>query len=123
MRIQTNDAQQPGLSVTLKGRVEEFAQIRPNRAMLIGKAGTPIEKGIQIIPRDRFPFKITKVGARNGRDIGLHLEETQSSGKTIYLLTVENRKSEKGRYHDQIFLETDHPEFRVIRIPVLGTIQ
>jgi len=123
VRILTNDAQQPGLSVTIRGRVEEFAQIRPNRAMLMGKAGTPIEKGIQIIPREQFPFKITKYGARNGRFIGLDLEEKQSSGKTIYILTVENRKSEKGRYHDQILLETDHPKMPVIRIPVLGTIR
>jgi len=123
VRIQTNDEQKPGLSVTIKGRVEEFAQIRPNRAMLIGKAGSPIEKGIQIIPREEFPFKITKVGARTGKFIGLNLEEKQSSGKTIYILKVENRKTEKGRYYDRILLETDHPKMPVIRIPVMGMIK
>ncbi len=123
VKIQTNDRQQPGLSVTLRGRVEKFARITPSRVILTGKAGTELKTEIRIVPGEEFPFQITKVEAVTGTFIELGLEEIRSSGKRSYLLTVENRKSEKGRYYDQIHLETDHPESPVIRIPVMGNIQ
>jgi hypothetical protein len=120
--IQTNDKQQPGLSVTLKGPVEKFVEIKPGRAMLVGKAGTPVEQRIQIIPQERYPFQVVKTRTKDGKNIEFGLDEVTLSQKKIYLLTIKNRKSEKGRYYDQIFIDTNHPEYPVIRIQVMGNI-
>jgi hypothetical protein len=120
--IQTNDIQQPRLSVIVKGSVEKFVEIKPGRAMLVGKAGTSAEQKIRIIPQDRYPFQVVKTRAKDGKNIQFHLEEVKSSEKKTYLLTVENRKPDKGRYYDQIFIDTDYPEYPVIRIQVMGNI-
>ena len=46
----------------------------------------------------------------------------KSADKTIYELAVENKKSEKGRYYDQILINTDNKALPIIRIPVVGNI-
>ena len=113
---------QPGLSVTVTGFVEKILEIKPKLAMLVGKAGEPIEKQIRITPLARSPFKILSTRARDGKFIKLHLEEVKSPENASYLLKIENVKQEKGRYDDMIYLETDNPKVPEIKIPVMGNI-
>jgi len=46
----------------------------------------------------------------------------EKSGKKFYVLTVENRKKEKGRYFDTINLKTDSKYLPEIRISVSAGI-
>jgi hypothetical protein len=62
------------------------------------------------------------VKAQSGTYIKWELQETVESGKKIYTLTVENVKTEKGRYYDTIFLKTDHNDLPEIRISVSGRV-
>lgn len=122
VHIQTNDKQRPGLSVTVMGFVEKFADITPPRAMMTGAVGTPVKAQIKIIPRDQLPFKIINTRARYGKSMKFHLEEVKETEKVSYLLNIENIKEDKGRYNDMIYLQTDNPKVPEIQIHVMGNI-
>jgi hypothetical protein len=96
--------------------------ITPKVLRLVGKAGTPIRGTVTITPEEKYPFKIIAALARRGADIGYTLEEGKGPGGNGYLLTVENRKSEKGRYFDTIVLKTDSRIKPEIVIQVSGQI-
>lgn len=74
------------------------------------------------MPAERFPFKIAGIRAKDGKFIRFGAEEKKESGKTFYLLTVENLKQEKGRYSDIIYLEPDNKSFPTIQVYVSGYI-
>jgi hypothetical protein len=122
VRIQTNDKTRPGLSVTVTGFVEKFADISPKRIMLSGTEGNPIKGRVTIIPKVKYPFKILSARARQGKYIKFHLTEDKRSNAMGYVLTVENLKKENGRYADAIFLKTNNKLRPEIPINVLGNI-
>ena len=121
-RIQTNDKTRPGLSVTVTGFVEKFADISPKRIVLSGTAGKPIKGLVTIIPKAKYPFKILSARARQGKHIKFHLTEVKRSKTKGYVLTVENLKNENGRYFDAILLKTNSKLRPEIPITVLGNI-
>lgn len=121
--IQTNDTKQPNLKVTVRGPVEKLAEITPSRAILTGPEGKPLSVQISITPKDKFPFKIVNIRARKGNFIKYGLEEIKESGKSSYILTVENTKPDKGRYSDVIYLDTDNKSFPPVHVYVVGNIQ
>ena len=121
-RIQTNDKTRQGLSVTVTGFVEKFADISPERLMLSGTAGKPIKEQVTIIPKAKYPFKILSARARQGEYIKFHLTEVKRSNAMGYVLTVENLKQEKGIYFDAILLKTNNKLRPEIPINVLGNI-
>ena len=122
VRIQTNDKTRLGLSVTVTGFVEKFADIRPKRIMLSGTAGKPIKGQVTIIPKAKYPFKILSAMAREGKHIKFHLTENKRTNATDYVLTVENLKKENGRYADVIFLKTNNKLRPEIPIYIVGNI-
>lgn len=122
MRIQNNDKTRPGLSVTVTGFVEKFADISSKRIMLSGTAGKPIKGRVTIIPKAKYPFKILSARARQGKYIKFHLAEVKRSNAMDYVLTVENLKKENGRYADVIFLKTNNKLRPEIPIYVIGNI-
>ena len=77
---------------------------------------------VKIIPEEKYPFKIVAATALYGNNIRYKIEETTSSKKTEYLLTVENLKKDTGQYYDTISLETDSKIRPLIKVRVNGYI-
>ena len=110
------------LYLTILGSVEQFVDIVPKRVVLSGLEGKPINAKVKIIPKDKYPFTIKKAKATNTKNIAFTLEETKSSEKIEYVLTVENLKKTNGRYVDTIKLTTDSKIRPEIKIYVIGNI-
>jgi hypothetical protein len=89
---------------------------------LRGYAGEHPKRKVTIIPLEKYPFKILKVRAKNGKDIRFQLQEEKSEKGLQYVLTVENLRLEKGRYFDIITLETDSKIRPMLSLRVYGNI-
>ncbi len=123
IQVHTNDKKKQNLSLSVTGTVEMFANILPRRVGLAGVVGKQLKKEVTITPTPKYPFKITNIRAKNGKNIKYQLEELKEPGKTGYLVTVENTKTVKGRYQDTIFLTTDSKVKPEIDIFVSGNIR
>ena len=110
------------LYLTMMGHVEQFVDIVPRRAVLNGFAGSSIKATVKIIPNDKYPFTIKKNRTTHTKNIAFTLDETKSSEKREYVLTVENLHKTKGRYVDTIRLKTDSKIRPEIKIYVIGNI-
>jgi hypothetical protein len=102
--------------------VIKFATIEPQYVRLYGAVGSAIKQSVTIIPEASYPFKIIDASAQSGRDIRFELKEETSPNTVRYVLTVENLKTEAGRYYDTIKLKTDSKVKPHIRISVYGRI-
>lgn len=122
VHIQTNDKNRPGLSVTVTGYVEKFADISPQRIILRGSAEQTIKAQVKITPRTQYPFKIISATAKQGKYIKFRLTDAEKSNAGGYVLSVENLKKETGRYNDVIYLKTDSKLRPTIPIYVVGNI-
>ena len=76
-----------------------------------------------IIPLEKYPFKILKVRAKNGKDIRFQLQEEKSEKGRQYALTVENQRLQKGRYFDIITLETDSKIRPTLNVRIYGDLK
>lgn len=97
--------------------------MRPSQVRLRGVAGESIKSKVTIIPAPKYPFKILKVRARDGKDISFQLSEENSENGPKYALTVINRRSQKGSYSDIITLETDSQIRPELQIRVYGVLR
>ena len=104
------------------GDVKRVVTVSPPNVRFFGAAGTQLQQTVSIVPEENYPFKILKTAARDGRNIRYHLQEKQNDNRVSYLLTVENRKAEQGRYYDRIELTTDSQYKPRIHINVHGRI-
>ncbi|MBU4345053.1 MAG: hypothetical protein L6247_05280 [Desulfobacteraceae bacterium] len=120
--VQTNDKIRPGLSVTVTGCVEKFADIRPQRIILRGSTGQTIKAQVEITPGTKYPFKIISAMATHGKYIKFSIPDAKRSNAGGYVLTVENIRKEIGRYNDVIYLKTDSKLRPTIPIYVIGNI-
>ena len=109
--------------MAVTGRVEPFAEIRPERVRLTGNAGEPLAVEVEIFPRKDHPFNIKRVEAQNGTFIKCEIKERCTGNGGRCLLRVENTKVEKGNYVDRIVIHTDHPLRPMIPIYVSGAIR
>ena len=110
------------ISVFADIREERIALVNPPAADLTGRAGSMVKAVIKISPLEAEGFSITDVHAEKGHHIRCRIEEIKSPDGNHYLLTVENHRSEPGRYADAIILKTDHPTRPELRIDVNGDI-
>jgi hypothetical protein len=122
IQVRTNDPKHGNFALSVTGRVDRVVTVTPNTLRLVGRAGTPIRGAVAITPEEKYPFKIVEARARRGADIRFTLEEGKGPNGNGYLLTVENRRSEKGRYFDTIVLRTDSRIKPEIVIQVSGQI-
>jgi hypothetical protein len=120
--VTTNDPAAPQVTLTVAVKVEAFATIRPRLVKLTGPEGLPISQTVEILPSDKYGFKVLEINAKKGEHIVVDLKEATIAGRTAYSLTVKNLKPDKGRYFDTILLKTDHPLRPVIEIGVFGII-
>ncbi|MCJ7682654.1 MAG: hypothetical protein MUO68_00005 [Desulfobacteraceae bacterium] len=124
IRLFTTDKIQKEITIPIWGEIKapEIASIKPRRLTLTGSAREPVKGSVNIIPNDKYPFSITEVKPRDGKNIKYDLKVVEESGKKIYILTVENLKKEKGGYYDTINLKTDSKDLPEIRISVSARI-
>ncbi len=90
---------------------------------LRGFTGEQLKKKVTIIPVKKYPFKILKARAQNGKDIRFQLQEEKSQQGQQYALIVENQRLQKGRYFDNITLETDSKIRPTLNVRVYGDIR
>ena len=121
VRVQTNDPQLPWLDLSIRGQVEKFALIEPERVVLIGKIGDDLRQTVRIQPQATNPFKIIAVRSKQG-DKFIRFNLIEEPGKDGYRLEVKNRSEQKGTYYDQIVLETDSSVRPEIKIIVMGRL-
>lgn len=110
----------PWLDVSVTGLVEKFVDTNPPRVNFRGPVGTSMKARIVIMPKKKYPFKITGSRARQGKFIKFELSEQTQAGKLRYVLAVENIRQKKGRYADTIYLDTDSRIKPRIQISVVG---
>ncbi len=111
------------MKLTISGNVDKFVTIRPKRVKLRGIAGDEIKSKVTITPRKKYPFKIVKVSAKDGKDIRFELSEEKGEKGPVYALLIENKRSQKGRYFDMITLETDSNIQPKLSIRVYGDLR
>ena len=63
--MNTDSPVTPLLNLTVIGNINNFVRIIPNRVILNGFTGDPIERTVKIIPEEKYPFKM--VGDRTVR--------------------------------------------------------
>jgi hypothetical protein len=122
MVVYTNGADNGIIHLTVYGFVEKFATVRPERVFLNGPVNKNLSVTLEIIPEEKYPFKILEIAALNGDKINIKFEKNTGAKSTQYLLNVKSTAKAKGKYFDLIIVRTDnmiHPE---IRIPVLVNI-
>jgi hypothetical protein len=111
------------LSLTIGGPVEKFALIKPAIVSLRGYTGAAIKRTVAIRPLPKYPFRIVDVKARDGKFIKFDLADDTTPGRSGYLLTVFNTKSDRGSYHDTIILKTDNELKPELSLPVYGIVR
>ena len=121
-RVVCNDPNRRQFYLSVSGNVEKFVTIEPSAARLFGKRGEAIRTTIRILPEEKHPFRIEGPTRRETRNIVYSLSELHEPGSKGYLLTVVNRRSQKGRYFEKIVLKTDNPLQPEIKIPVHGYV-
>ena len=119
----TNDEKNPRLQLTISGSVDRFVTIKPNRVKLRGVAGDEIKSKVTITPEKKYPFKIVKASARDGKDIHFELSEEKGDEGLVYALVIENKRLQQGRYFDMITLETDSEIQPKLSIRVYGDLR
>jgi hypothetical protein len=120
--VDTNEAGNPALPLTITGQVEKFITLQPKRAILTGLYTKPITAIVRILSTEEFPFKIIEHHANTGGNIKYTLKEIENPKRSEYLLTVENTRKTQGKYFDTIQFKTDsktNPEFIV---KIMGNI-
>ena len=122
IEVFTNVPASSRIVLSISGPVLNFARIEPKYARLVGKAGTKIRKEISITREKDYPFNILQANARSGKDIAFTIEEFSKDGVDGYLLTIENKRTEAGRYADTLTLTTDSPIKSTLKIPVYGQV-
>lgn len=120
--VETNDPQLPTFELVITGTVEHFAEIKPTVVRLVGKAGQPLAKTVTIVPAAKYPFDITDVRTKRGKDITVSLENRGQEGRPAWAVTVENTRKTSGRYFDVIDLTTTFAQRPNLRISVYGNI-
>ncbi len=122
--LKTDSKIRPEIQISVSGNVtqKKIVTITPNMVNLKGSVGKPIKRDVSIIPDKAHPLKILDVRVRRGNNISYKLEEVKKDDGIEYVLHIENRKKEIGRYSDTLILVTDSKIKPEISIRVFGYI-
>jgi hypothetical protein len=107
----------------VSGEVEHFALIRPPRVRLSGAPGAAIQVEVVVIPNERYPFEITAITVKDGRNVSVETLEPAVSERPSYRIRVTNRSTNAGRYFDVITLHTDSGSQPQLQIGIVGDIK
>ncbi|SPD75311.1 conserved exported hypothetical protein [uncultured Desulfobacterium sp.] len=115
----TNDPNHPQMEFYIRGKVEPFVLVEPNRIYLSGKVGEEIKSHVTITPLKKYPFNIIESYTRN---LDKKLSFTLTRQEDKYLLTVKNLMQTEGRYQGAVYLKTDSTLKPVITIYITAMI-
>jgi len=107
----------------LKGEVKRLVSISPSRIILRGKGSQKLRQTVTIVPSSGVLLNIVDVTPVDGSDFTYSLEEVSMFGQKTYKLTVENKKSSRGRYTDKLTFHSDRTDYPDFSIMVSGNIQ
>ncbi|MEW6077825.1 MAG: DUF1573 domain-containing protein [Thermodesulfobacteriota bacterium] len=120
--VLTNDPVNKAIRLTIQCPVDRFAESNPNMVVFKGPLGFVMKQQVQIIPGEKYPFKITGSKARDGKYIRFELKQATLEGRAAYIIDVENTKTDVGTYQDFILLETDNSVQPLLKLKVFGDI-
>ncbi len=118
--VKTNDPAHRDVVLFMEGQVDTCATVSPRLVRFSGPAGERMVQKVTIVPNPKYPIKIT--GTRQeplNTDKFKHRLEKTPTGWT---LTVENVWPSKGGYFGSIYLDTDSPVCRSLRVEVQGDL-
>ena len=124
IRLKTTSKIRPEIAIKVYGYIEseKIAKVTPEIVRLRGAIGKNITAKVKIIPEKKHEFSIIEIKAEKGENIRYSLEKDKGAKEKGYVLTIENLKTEGGRYKDTIHLKTNSPVQPVITIPIYGSI-
>lgn len=120
--VDTDDPRNPAITLQISGKVARFVTIIPHSVQFSGPVGTPMSAVVRILPEPQFPFRVLSISPTKGDHIRCDLQQVTESGRPVYLVTVENLKVDKGRYHDVVLVKTDSGIRPEIKISVFGNL-
>lgn len=106
----------------ITGKVEKFTIIEPRSVRLKGDINHRIREIVEIIPIEKYPYKIIGVNAEKRGIFKLKLRKAKNSEKLKYLFTIENLRKESGFYSDIIYIKTNSKIMPVYKIKVISEI-
>jgi hypothetical protein len=118
-----DDPKNARIELTLTGEVIPPAEINPQAARLMGKAGEKIQADVKITSHQNNIFDIRDVSAEDGKFIRFDLEKKTTNGIQTFILHVSNIKPDPGRYFDKIVLKTTSAISPELQIRVFGIIR
>jgi hypothetical protein len=108
VEVMTNDPQEPVVQLMIKGQVDRFVTITPRVLNLRGVSGETLRGTVNIVPEEKYPFKIIGTQPVDGK-LKVQLNEVQVGGRPAYNLIVENLNTDAGSFNDMVRLKTDNP--------------
>lgn len=121
--VTTNDPNNKVTDLLISGNVEKVLTITPREVKLTGEAGKPITSEIIIKPEKKFPFKITGIKAKRGENFSFSYKKKKlKEGGEGFVLTITNKKKDKGRFTDSLTIETDSKYRPSLHLHVVGNL-
>jgi len=103
--------------------VEKFVTITPKTINITGTTGQVYSGKTEIIPEEKYPFKVTGYKLNKGTNLSLDVKESVREGKTIYSVQVASGTEAAGNFYDKVLLNTDSQIKPVITVWVSVRLQ
>jgi len=107
IQVTTNDPKKSDIGLVVTGPVEKFVTITPKTINITGEEGQEITGMANLIPEEKFPFKVTDVKLNKGTNLSLQWNEDKKDGKSVYTVQVTSAKEASGNFYDKVVLTTD----------------
>jgi len=119
----TNDPKNPKIKITVSGMVDRVYTLSSRKVKLVGLLGERLSQTVTLVPEKKYPFSVTKLRAKRGKNIRFQLAEVTEADKRRFEVTIENTRDDIGPYFDTVYLTTDSEYVSEITINVFGNIQ
>jgi len=120
--VETNDPRNPEITLKISGKVDRFATVTPSSVQFSGLVGAEMAAVVRIIPEPQYPFTVLSITPQKGDSIRCSFQQVTESGRPVYLVHVENLKTDKGRYYDVVLVKTDSRIRPEIKISIYGNL-
>jgi len=103
--------------------VDRVYTLSSRKVKLVGLLGEKLSQTVTLVPEENYPFSVTKLRAKRGKNIRFQLAEVTEADKRRFEVTIENTRDDIGPYFDTVYLTTDSEYVSEITINVFGNIQ
>lgn len=121
--VVTNDPDNPEIQLTIKGKVDLFADIQPRLVKLEGVAGDPVVETVVIAPKPEYRFSIKDIHLKYGRDVTCRMLQGSGGNGDPIKLEIAATRQKAGRFFDTVTLTTDNALKPEIKIRVFGYLR